>query len=61
MMNWLSNNWASLVVGLVVAAVVLAAIVKMIRDKKQNKSTCGCSCSGCAGASSCHNKGLNKG
>lgn len=54
MMNWLSANLASLVVGFVVAAIVSLIIVKMIRDKKQNKSTCGCSCSGCPGASYCH-------
>lgn len=54
MMNWLYANWASLVVGLAVAAVILAVILKMIRDKKQHKSTCGCSCSGCPGANDCH-------
>ena len=54
MMNWLSANGASLVVGLIVAAIVAAVIVKMVRDKKQHKSTCGCSCSGCPGASYCH-------
>jgi multisubunit Na+/H+ antiporter MnhE subunit len=54
MLNWLSVNWSSLVVGLVVAAIVSLIIFKMIRDKKQNKSTCGCSCSGCPGGSYCH-------
>ena len=54
MMNWLSANWASLVVGAIVAAIVVAVIAKMMRDKKQHKSGCGCSCSGCAGASYCH-------
>ena len=54
MMNWLSTNWASLVVGAIVAAIVVAVIAKMMRDKKQHKSGCGCSCSGCAGASYCH-------
>ena len=54
MMNWLSVNGTSLVVGLLVAAIVAAVIVKMVRDKKQHKSTCGCSCSGCPGASYCH-------
>ena len=54
MMNWLSANGASLVVGLIVAAIVAAVIVKMVRDKKQHKSACGCSCSGCPGASHCH-------
>lgn len=54
MMNWLAENWASLLVGLAVAAVVAAVVVKMIRDKKHNKGACGCSCSGCPGARYCH-------
>lgn len=54
MMNWLALNWASLVVGAFVAAVIAAVIVRMIRDKKRHKSVCGCSCSGCPGASYCH-------
>lgn len=53
-MNWLSANWASLVVGLGVAAAIAAAAIKMIRDKKHNRSSCGCSCSGCPGATYCH-------
>lgn len=56
MSNWLMQNGASLIVGLLVAGVIAAVIVKMIRDKKKNKSACGCSCSGCPGASYC-NKG----
>ena len=54
MIDWLKQNVASLVVGLAVAAVLLAVILKMIQDKKQHKSTCGCSCSGCPGARYCH-------
>lgn len=54
MMNWLSLNWASLAVGLAVLAVIALIVAKMMRDKKHNKSACGCSCSGCPGASYCH-------
>ncbi len=54
MINWMTNNWSSLLVGLSVTAIVAAVIFKMIRDKRNNKSTCGCSCSGCPGASYCH-------
>ncbi|MEA4869425.1 hypothetical protein SDC9_154902 [bioreactor metagenome] len=53
-MNWLSANWASLVVGAAIAAIVAAVIAKMIRDKKQHKGACGCSCSGCPGTNYCH-------
>jgi len=58
MMNWLSLSWASLLVGFAVVAVLATLGAKMIRDKKNNKSACGCSCSGCQGASYCH-KGLS--
>jgi uncharacterized membrane-anchored protein YhcB (DUF1043 family) len=54
MLKWLSANWASLVVGLVLACIVAAVIVKMVRDKKRHKSTCGCSCAGCPGSDICH-------
>ena len=54
MMNWISANGPTIIVGAIVAVIVAAVIVKMIRDKKNNKSTCGCSCSGCPGASYCH-------
>ncbi len=54
MMNWLAANWASLLVGLALAAIVAAVVAKMIWDKKHKKSACGCSCSGCAGAQYCH-------
>lgn len=53
MLNWLSANWTSLLVGGAVAATVAAVVVKMIRDKRNNKNTCGCSCSGCPGANCC--------
>jgi hypothetical protein len=54
MLNWLSVNWASLVVGAVVLAIVGAAVAKLIRDKKNHKSTCGCSCASCPSAGMCH-------
>lgn len=54
MMHWITQNGGTLLVGLVVAAVLAGVILKMIRDKKNHKSSCGCSCSGCPGASYCH-------
>jgi len=53
MLNWLSANWASLVTGLAVAAVVAAIIVKMMRDKRNNKGGCACGCEGCPSAGLC--------
>ena len=52
-MFWLSENWASLVVGFVLLAVISAVLAKMIRDRKNHKSGCGCGCarSACCGDS----------
>ncbi|HWS29306.1 MAG TPA: FeoB-associated Cys-rich membrane protein [Clostridia bacterium] len=54
MSEWLSANWGTLVVGLVVLAIVAAVVVKMVRDKKKNKGGCACGCDGCASSDLCH-------
>lgn len=56
MLNWLAGNWGSLVAGLAIVSVVAMAVRKMILDKKQHKSACGCSCEGCPSAGLCHPK-----
>ena len=55
-MKWIIDNCVSLVVLAVVAAVVALIVIKMIRDKKQGKSSCSCGCGGCAMKDSCHAK-----
>ena len=37
----------TIIVGYVLAVIVGAIIVKMVRDKKSGKSACGCGCGGC--------------
>ena len=54
MLEWLSANWVNIVIIAAVNALVVLAIVSMARDKKAGKSSCGCSCSGCALADKCH-------
>ena len=53
-MVWLQENFASILVGLVLLIVVAAVVVRMVRDKKAGKSGCGCGCEGCAKHSFCH-------
>lgn len=48
---------ATLIIGVIVAAVIFLAARKLYRDKKSGKSSCGGSCSGCPHACSCHNIG----
>ena len=55
MLDLLAANVANIAVGALVAAIVTAAVAKLIRDKRRHKSSCGCSCSGCPCAGSCNN------
>ena len=53
-MYWISENLASLVLLLVVAAIVFFLVRSKIKERKQGSCGCGCAgCSGCAG----HKKG----
>lgn len=59
MLEWLSANIGSIIVVLVLAAIVTAIIVNMIKDKKRGKSSCGGGCAGCAFSGSCHSAAEN--
>ena len=54
MIEWLTNNWANILIIALVIALVALAVRSMIRDKKAGKSSCGCSCANCALADKCH-------
>ena len=54
MISWIAENFASMVLLLVVAAIVFVLIRSKIRERK--KGSCGCGCSGCIGCAS-HQKG----
>lgn len=51
-MDFLAQNWGTLAIGLLIAAIVVLIIIKFIRDRKKGVSSCGCSCENCPGA--CH-------
>jgi hypothetical protein len=54
MIGFLAENLATILVGAVVLAVIILIIAKMRRDKKKGAGSCGCSCEGCTGSSTCH-------
>ncbi len=54
MFSWIVSNLATIVICLVLAAVVCAVILSLLRAKKQGKTSCGCGCSGCPSAGICH-------
>lgn len=56
MLDFLANNLSTIIVSAIVLAVVAGIVIKMIKDKKSKKSSCGCGCSGCPSAGACHPK-----
>lgn len=54
MLAWLSENLGTIIVSLILIAVVSTVIVKMVKDKKHRKSSCGCGCEYCAMHGKCH-------
>ena len=55
MLTWLQNNMGTIAVAVIVFGLLAAVAVKMIRNKKQGKSSC-CNCSQCAWHGQCHKK-----
>ena len=54
MINWIMANIGTIVVALIVAGILAAIIVSIVKDKKAGKSTCGCGCENCAMKGKCH-------
>lgn len=54
MWSFIVDNISTIVVLAILIVIVVAIIRKMIRDKKNNKCSCGGNCSGCGSASICH-------
>ena len=52
MFQWLASNWGTILVVVILIAVVTAVIIKLIKNKKAGKSSCGCDCSTCSGVCS---------
>ena len=56
MFAWIAENLATIIICLVLAVIVAAIIIGLVRNKKKGKSSCGGNCAHCAMAGSCHNK-----
>ncbi len=54
MLAWLEANVSTILVGAVLLAVVVLAVRKLIRDRREGNSPCGCGgCDGCAACGKC--------
>ena len=56
MVTFFSEHLGDIIVGGILLVIVVAIVVKMVKDKKAGKSSCGCGggCSGCASSNICH-------
>ena len=52
MLHYLSLNWGTIVVCIVLAGIIAAIIMKIAKDKKNGRSSCCGDCKHCAGACS---------
>ncbi len=54
MLEFLKENYGTIIVGLALAAVVVLIILSYIRKRKKGISSCGSNCSNCPMHGNCH-------
>ncbi len=54
MWQWIRNNPATIIISVILFTALAAIAVKLIKDKKQGKSSCGAGCKNCALCGKCH-------
>lgn len=53
MINWIVQNWGTVVICIVLALIVFAISYRLIKNKRAGKSSCSCGCTDCAGCAGC--------
>ena len=54
MITWLTENIGTIIVLVIVLACAGLAAWKIVRDRRNGKSSCGCGCANCAMHEMCH-------
>ena len=54
MASFFAENWGTILVAAVVVAIIAVIVVKMLKDKRKGKTSCGCGCANCPSAGICH-------
>lgn len=54
MLEWISQNLATIIIAVIIVAIIVCIIIKMRRDKKSGRTSCGCGCDNCPSSSICH-------
>ena len=56
MFEWISANLANILISAILIIVVVLIFFKLIRDKKQGRSSCGGNCAHCSMCAACKKK-----
>ncbi len=54
MFAWMTANLGTILIAMALIAIVTGIIIKLRKDKKKGKSSCGCNCEHCAMSGACH-------
>ncbi len=54
MISWLQQNWGTLTVVCVIAAIAALIVISRVRGRKRGSGGCSCGCGGCAMRDTCH-------
>ncbi|MBS1402243.1 MAG: FeoB-associated Cys-rich membrane protein [Oscillospiraceae bacterium] len=54
MFLWIRENLATVVICAILVLMVAAILVRMVKNKRKGRSSCGCGCADCAMQNSCH-------
>ena len=53
MLAFFAENWATIVVAGILAAVVVLIVLRLRKNRKAGKTSCGCGCENCPSAGIC--------
>lgn len=54
MLVWIADNAGTVIVALALLGIVCGIVIKLVKNRKEGKSSCGCGCEHCAMSGTCH-------
>ena len=54
MFEWIASNIGTIIISAVLLGIVAAIVIKIVKDKRRGRSSCGCGCANCPMSGQCH-------